>query len=164
MKYESVIKEAVDTTVLPLIPHLKSEPVSEIELSKKLKTDLNDIRNKLYKLADHNIVICSKKRDKIKGWYIYYWALNEKRLEELETLQLKSKIRAIEKELKHESSEQFYVCTNDCERLSFEDASSLNYECPECGQLLQIDDNSEKVKNLEIQKQNLMEKKKEMSI
>jgi transcription initiation factor TFIIE subunit alpha len=164
MKYESVIQELVGSTALPLFPYLKAEPTSEIELSKKLDTDLNDIRNKLYKLADHNIVLCSKKRDKIKGWYVYYWALNEKRLMELETLQLKSKIRAVERELKQESTEQFYICRNECQRLGFEDASCQNFECPECGQIMQVDDNSKKVKNLEIQKQNLMEKKKEMSI
>src|SRR3989344_1488890 len=61
---------------LPLVQELMGrENVSEFELADKTKKDIKVIRRMLYTLYNHNLVGFTRKKDKIKGWYIYYWTL-----------------------------------------------------------------------------------------
>src|SRR3989344_3635248 len=57
--------------------------VNEFLIAKKLSLTINQIRNILYKLSDSNLVSFSRKKDKRKGWYTYYWTLNLDKVYEL---------------------------------------------------------------------------------
>jgi len=50
--------------------------VNEFIICKKLNLTINQTRNILYKLSDYGLVSFTRKKDKKKGWYIYYWTLN----------------------------------------------------------------------------------------
>ena len=56
------------------------ENVSEFKLADKLELTVNQARNMLYKLHSHNLVSFIRKKDKRKGWYIYYWTLDLRRM------------------------------------------------------------------------------------
>ena len=53
------------------------ENVSEFILAEKLEIKINTVRNMLYGLQKYNLVTSMRKKDKQKGWYIYYWTFNE---------------------------------------------------------------------------------------
>lgn len=51
--------------------------------------------------------------------------------------------------LERERTSQFYLCGGGCMRLDFEQATEFEFRCPECGELLQIQDNAQKILELE---------------
>ncbi len=68
--------------ILPILFGKKN--VNEFFIADKLKLTINQTRNILYKLHALDIVSFTRKKDKRKGWYIYFWTLNE--LKSLKTL------------------------------------------------------------------------------
>lgn len=107
---------------------------------------LNTVRKTLYKLYGEKLAQFRRIRDKSTGWFIYYWWHQFDLLEDIlrdkrKLLQLKLRNR-----LKFEENNYFYVCSN-CEeksiRYNFDEAFELNFRCPQCGESLEAQDNSE---------------------
>lgn len=124
--------------------------VNEFKIAKTLKMTINQVRNLLYKLDAHDIVSFIRKKDKRKGWYIYYWSLDlPKSLKLLARMKDKG-IQQMNNTLKSHENKRFFFCQG-CEiELTEENALSHNFICPECGTLLQLSDNRNKI--LEIKK------------
>ena len=122
--------------------------VSEFKISDKLKITVNAVRHLLYKLVSHNLVSFTRKKDKKKGWYIYYWTLDEKEAEAMAIKLKKQKLEQLRKRLEKESSTDYLVCPNKCMRLSLESAMDYDFKCPECGNILEREKEgfSEKIK------------------
>ncbi len=125
--------------------------VNEFKIAKKIKMTINQVRNILYKLDAQDIVTFVRKKDKRKGWYIYYWSLDA-----LKALKLLAKIKEREIQqlnsmLKSHENKRFFLCKG-CEiELTEENALNHNFTCPECSNLLQLSDNKEKI--LEIKRE-----------
>ena len=49
--------------------------VNEFLIAKKLDITINQTRNILYKLSDSGLVSSTRKKDKKKGWYTYFWKI-----------------------------------------------------------------------------------------
>lgn len=150
-----VITEVAGKDVLHLVRALKNRKnVSEFKLADAIKQEINLTRNMLYRLYDQNLVSFIRKKDKKKGWYIYYWTFNPKRVKELVRNLKKTKIEKLRERLVREQSTNFFVCANKCMRLDFDQATEFEYKCPECGEILQQEDNSKIIVDLqkEIQK------------
>jgi len=147
---EEVISEVAGTDVLPLVKYLKNKKnISEFKIAEALKKEVNETRNMLYRLYEANLVSFTRKKDKQKGWYIYYWTFNKKRIKDLVINLKKKKLEILTERLKREKSSQFFLCKNKCMRLDFDQASNFNFKCPECGSLLILEDNKEKIKKIE---------------
>lgn len=119
--------------------------VNEFKIAEKLEMTINQARNILYKLYAQDIVSFIRKKDKGKGWYIYYWTLNI--LKSLE-LFLKIKQREMNEQkalLRSRENKRFYHCKGCEMELTEETALNHDFLCPECGSLLEVSDNSEKV-------------------
>ena len=81
---DDVVTELVGEDVLPLVKILKTKKnVSEFKLASSIRKEINLTRNMLYRLYDHNLVSFMRKKDKKKGWYIYYWTFDLKRVKYL---------------------------------------------------------------------------------
>ncbi|MBI4146459.1 hypothetical protein HY489_03930 [Candidatus Woesearchaeota archaeon] len=81
---DEVVSELTGQDVLQLVKHLRNKSnVSEFKLAGTMKKEINLVRNMLYRLYDHNLVSFIRKKDKKKGWYIYYWTFNQKRIKDL---------------------------------------------------------------------------------
>ena len=80
---EDLIHIIIGEDVIPLtkILHAKDN-ISEFKLAEMLNVTVNQTRNMLYRLNEQNLVSFIRKKDKKKGWYIYYWSLNKKRVGE----------------------------------------------------------------------------------
>ena len=84
--------------------------VNEFSIAKKMELTINQVRNILYKLSADGLVSFIRKKDKRKGWYIYYWTLKtEKCLAKLEQ-SLANKITKLEEKLKDRETKRFYTC------------------------------------------------------
>lgn len=128
--------------------------VNEFQIAKKLKLTINQTRNLLYKLYAQDIVSFIRKKDKQRGWYIYYWSLNIKK-----TLELFARIK--ERELlqcsyllKSRENKNFYLCKYCDLELTEETSLNYNFSCPECGNLLTLSGDKKKIEdiNKEIEK------------
>jgi len=147
---EELISELVGDDVLDVVKRIKNkENVSEVEIVNALGKDINQTRNALYKLYENNLVSFTRKKDKIKGWYIYYWTFNEDKIPNLVDTSNKERLEKLKSRLARERNNQFFKCNNRCIRLDFDQALEFEFRCPECGDLLEYDDNSEKIKDIE---------------
>ncbi|MFT4303288.1 MAG: hypothetical protein ACMXYG_01875 [Candidatus Woesearchaeota archaeon] len=147
---DSVISQAVGDDIIPLVNYLKTaKNSSEFQISTKIKIPVDVIRNQLYRLYNQNLVDFIRKKDKKKGWYIYYWTINLERIKYLHEDLKKKRLNVLKERLIREKDGQFFSCINSCLRIDFEQATNFEYRCPECGELLNQEDNSIKIKKIE---------------
>jgi transcription initiation factor TFIIE subunit alpha len=161
---EDVVGEVAGRDVIPLVRALRQRSnVSEFTLAEAIKSEINATRNMLYRLQENNLVTFTRKKDKKKGWYIYYWTFNAPRVKELLMNLKKAKLDKLQERLAREKQTQFYVCYQQEKlddgsirrgavsmRLDFDTAVSYGFRCPESGQLLELEDNSERIRQLEL--------------
>jgi len=145
------ISELVGEDTLPIVKFLRNRKnISEFKIAENTKMEVNTTRNILYRLHDHNIVTYNRKKDRVKGWYISYWTFNVKRIKQL-TVQIKDeKIRKLKDKLGKEEANKnsYFLCPNICTRLDFDQATEFGFKCPECGSLLNQQDNTKTIDNL----------------
>lgn len=146
---EEVIVELIGEDALLLVDFLKdNRNVSEFQISSKSKIPVDKIRNQLYRLYNHNLVSFIRKKDKEKGWYIYYWTLNKDRIKYLTTDIKIKKVEKLKERLERENNSHFFACDGKCIRVDFEQATNFEYKCPECGELLMQEDNFQQISDI----------------
>lgn len=147
---EEVVQEVAGDDVVPLVNILKNKKnISEFKLAEDIKQEINTTRNMLYRLYDYSLVSFTRKKDKKKGWYIYYWTFNMKRINYLFKQLKKKRLEQLKERLEREQNNQFFSCENKCMRLDFEQSTEFEFKCPECGGLMDVEDNVEKIARLE---------------
>lgn len=146
----------------PIADLLESKKhVNEFLIAKKLGLTINQTRNILYKIADYGLVSSVRKKDKRKGWYTYFWKLeNLKALEFLKDLLVK-KIENANNQIKSRETKVFYSCP-EC-HVEYNEENSLlhDFTCPECGQVFAKSDNTKVLKDLKKDEEKL---RKELAI
>ena len=136
------------------------QDVDEFLIADKLKMTINHLRNTMYKFERYNLVSSTRKKDRKKGWYIYFYTFNPKQAEDVVLQLKKDRINILEKQLEREEMHEFYVCQNKCIRLTIENAMEHNFTCFECGSLLNPED---KIKNVQKIKDYMNELKKKVN-
>lgn len=122
--------------------------VNEFKIADKLKITINQARNILYRISSYGILDSTRKKDKRKGWYTYFWTLNiVKALEAFIKIKTKE-IELLEQVLKSHQLKQFFICSQDNIEMSEETAMTHGYLCPECGLLLQPIGKEKKIKEI----------------
>jgi transcription initiation factor TFIIE subunit alpha len=122
--------------------------VNEFLIAKKLKLTINQTRNILYKLSDAGLVSFTRKKDKRKGWYTYFWTLNsEKSLELLET-NVKHEIENFKNQIKNRETRRYYVCKTCKTEVSEETALLHNFICSECGEVYSLQEDKKIISDL----------------
>jgi transcription initiation factor TFIIE subunit alpha len=159
---EDVVSEVAGDDVLPLVRALKNKKnVSEFKLAESIKEEVNTTRNMLYRLYDSNLVSFVRKKDKKKGWYIYYWTFDSKKIKHLLTNLKKKRLLKLKDRLEREKANHFYSCKSKCIRLDFDQSMEFEFKCPECGELIEQEDNSEEIQKIETEIKELEEEFKE---
>jgi len=157
---EEVVSEVAGPDVLLLIEYLKNKKnISEFKIAEKIGKEVNTTRNMLYRLYDANLVSFIRRKDKKKGWYIYYWTFNGKRIAHLLKKLNEKKLDRLQQRLDREQTGQFYACKNNCCRLEFDKATDFEFKCPECGSLIDLEDNAQTIVKI---KKEVEEMKKQM--
>jgi len=148
-KIENVVRELVGEEAISIVLYLIGKTkVSEFIVANDLNMEIHKARNMLYKLFEQNILSFIRKKDKIKGWYICYWDFNEKSIPFLYEKIKKNKLLKLQERLEKESTATFYMCKNACTRMDFEKAMEFNFKCPECGELMDEQNNSRTIEFL----------------
>ncbi len=132
----------------------QGENVSEFLIAEALEVPINAIRNMLYRLQENNLITFIRKKDKKKGWYIYYWTFNHPEAKATVKRMKESRIFNLKKRLEREDSSIFYTCSTKCLRVKFDNALENSFRCPECEKVLKEIDNKKIIREL----------KKELSI
>ena len=151
-KIYDTVKEVVGEDSLKVVEFLKDKKnISDFKIAEKVKSDIHEIRNILYRLYNHNLVTYYRKKDRQKGWYISYWTFNKKRIKDLMKNLHFSKIEKFTERLKVEESNRgnFYLCPNACVRVNFDKATEFEFKCPECGIILNNQDNEKTIEFLQ---------------
>ena len=125
---------------------------SEFEIAEIMDIDIKLVRRNLYKLYNNNLVSFNRKKDKTKGWYIYYWTLKKENIKHAYIKRLKAQLEKLEELRKSETGQLYYTCTDEscfAVRLDFDSAMEYEFHCPECGILLNQEDTESRVVQLE---------------
>ncbi len=126
----------------------KKKDVNEFLIAKKMELTINQVRNILYKLSADNLVSFIRKKDKRKGWYIYYWTLNtEKCLAKLEG-SLIGKIKDLNDTLEARETKRFYVCEACDIEVGEEKALENGFSCEECADIYALKDNTTHIRGV----------------
>ncbi len=148
---QDTIVEVVGEDVMPVVDYLKEKRnISEFKIAEALNIEVNRIRNILYRLHTHNLVTYIRKKDKLKGWYISYWTLNLKAVLTIQVKMKKNQVELLKERLEREEENinGFFICPNLCSRLSLDKAMFYNFKCPECGTLMNQQDNTKTIERL----------------
>lgn len=146
---KNVIVDVAGEDAVGLIMKIKGKKnVSEFKIAETMNTEINLIRNMLYRLFQNNLVHFIRKKDRKKGWYIYYWTFQDRQIKHLYYKLKKERLNKLKERLKRELSGQFYICKEGCVRLNFEQAIDFEFKCPECGQLVSLQNNIEQIEKI----------------
>lgn len=144
-----LVQDKVGNDAPPLVELISNKDnYSEFKLADKLKITVNQVRNILYRLQEHNLVSSTRKKDKKKGWYIYYWTLNKKRVMDMIISLKKERLSQLRHRLEKEQTTSFFICPKKCMRLNFETAMEYQFKCAECGELLVQQSNTQDIETI----------------
>ena len=149
-----VVSEAVGEEALDIIFYLKGKrDISEFKIAEDTKIEIHGVRNILYQLNNYHLVTYTRKKDREKGWYISYWTFNQPRVLELQKMLKKKRLEKFKERLEKEEINEgnYFLCPNACSRMEFATATEHQFKCPECGSLLQQQDNSKTILRLKEQ-------------
>ena len=148
-KLLDITTELVGDEASSVVEFLYSNPgASEFDISDGIGFTVSQIRSVLYELKSKNLIDYDRRKDKEKGWYLYYWRLVPQNFETVYNNEKRKKLELFKERLENEEKSIFYICPNFCKRLSFEDALDNNFSCPVCGSLMNEENKSRKIEML----------------
>ena len=102
----------------------------------------------MYKLSDHGLVSSTRKKDKKKGWYTYFWKIEVlKALEFLKDI-MDKRLSQIGSQINSRETKQFYICERCNIEFNEENALLNDFTCNECGDIFTLKDNSKLLREL----------------
>jgi transcription factor E len=139
-----VIEDLINKQSVEIIDLLAGKKnVNEFSIAKNLDLTINQTRNILYKLSDFGLVSFIRKKDKRKGWYIYFWTLDTHQALSLLDQNLNKRLELLKNQLNKRTNERHYMCTT-CTLEVTEEAALINdFSCPECEEVYELSDDSE---------------------
>ncbi len=154
-KLLDITNEIIGDEATQVVEFLYSNPgASEFDISEAIGFTVSQIRSILYELKAKNLIDYDRRKDKEKGWYLYYWKVLPQNFDKVYMSEKKNKLEQFKERLEGEESSIFYICPQFCKRLSFEDALENNFTCPVCGSLMNEEN---KTRKIEILKRNIKE-------
>ncbi|MAH07041.1 hypothetical protein CMI38_02195 [Candidatus Pacearchaeota archaeon] len=146
---KSVIEDLINKQSVEIIDLLAGKKnVNEFAIAEKLKLTINQTRNILYKLSDFGLVSFIRKKDKRKGWYIYFWTLDIFQSLSLLEEKLKNKLKILETQSHNRKQGRHYLCTTCSIEVNEETALLNDFICPECEEVYELSDDSEVIEHI----------------
>jgi transcription factor E len=136
--FEELVKNVCGSNGISILKLLEGkENVSEFILAENLDMNINELRTLLYKLTEHNLITSIRKKDKQKGWYVYYWTFNFRHARDLLIRFKEEKLKDLNNKINNKEVPK-YVCPNGCISIDLENAMEIEFKCPECNSLLKL--------------------------
>lgn len=147
--------EIVGEDAVQVVEFLYSNPgASEFDISEGIGFAVSQVRSILYELKSKNLINYDRRKDKEKGWYLYYWRVLPQNFDTVYMNEKKKKLEQFKERLENEENSIYYICPNFCKRLAFDDALENNFTCPVCGSLMNEEN---KTRKIEMLKRNIKE-------
>jgi transcription factor E len=147
---KSVVENLINKQAVPIVDLLVGKKdVNEFLIAKKLDLTINQTRKILYTLSDYGLVSFIRKKDKRKGWYIYFWTLNTYQSLKLLEENLKKELKNLEKQLKERQEKRYYQCNTCSLEVTEETALSNDFICNECEEVYELSDNKDLIAQIE---------------
>ncbi len=141
--------------------YIANKEATDEEIAEELDLRVNVVRRVLYRLYDNRLATYKRTRDENTGWYVYHWKLNLENAPKILNSIESDYIQHLKETLEYEEENMFFSCKNSCNRYTFSEAEELEFTCPDCDEDLEYYDNSELIKTLKLQIEELEERKKE---
>jgi transcription factor E len=153
---KKVVQNNVGEEAVKIVDLLyEKKDVNEFLIAKKLELTINRTRNLLYRLSNLGIISSIRKKDKRKGWYIYFWTFNiMKSLEILEQTIL-NELNELNNQLQNKKIKRFYRCKICGREVNEENALLTDFTCSECGEVYDLADNSKIIEEINRQMEKL---------
>jgi transcription factor E len=144
-----IVKQVAGSDTVNLIKIIKGKKnVSEFKIAEKMGISVNQVRNMIYRLQEHDLMAFIRKKDKNKGWYIYYWTfLLPKALNLMIDIKEKEVVD-FEKELANLDTTRQYICEPCRIKLPEEEALEAQFICHSCGEIMKEQDSIKRNKDL----------------
>ncbi|OGJ17372.1 hypothetical protein A3K73_06140 [Candidatus Pacearchaeota archaeon RBG_13_36_9] len=147
---EEIVEDIAGIQAKEIVKLLEGKKdVNEFLIAKKLKLTINQARNILYKLSEAGLVSSTRKKDKRKGWFIYFWTLDALKSLELLEKRLLEEAARLKHLLQNRKSRRFYFCKTCNVEVGEESALLNQFTCLECGQVYELADSSTFIKDIE---------------
>lgn len=144
-----IVYELCGDEATQVVEFLNSNPgASEFDVSENIGFAVSQVRSILYDLKSKNLIDYDRRKDKEKGWYLYYWRVVPQNFEIVYRNDKRNKLHQFKERLEKEESSTFYICPNFCKRLPFEEALENNFSCSVCGALMNEENKTRKVEML----------------
>lgn len=133
---KKVVEKAAGLPAVKIVDLLYNKKnINEFLIAKKLVLTINQTRNLLYRLSHMGIISSTRKKDKRKGWYIYFWTFNILKSLELLENTIQDEIRRLQADLDSKKQKRFYKCSICGREVAEEGALQTNFTCTECGEI-----------------------------
>lgn len=120
--------------------------VYEETLIKNKNLKASEVRRWLNKLHTYQLTEYDRIRDKKTGWYAYKWRAREDNVLKYVKKIISDKIEKLKNEIEFLKTHT-YAC--QCKKYTFEEALSLNFQCPKDNDEIKLVDNSKEIKDIE---------------
>ncbi len=144
-----LVEKVAGPASVPIVEILSGKrDVNEFLIAKKMEMTINQIRNVLYKLSAEGLVSFIRKKDKRKGWYIYFWTLSSHKCLIRIELDILKEIEDLKRLLEAREKKRFYNCETCNIEVSEEKALEHDFSCEECAGLYTLADGTSIIKEL----------------
>lgn len=118
------------------------------EIANETDLRLNIVRRVLYKLYDNGLATYKRSKDPETQWFTYDWKFDQQKVLEMIIEKNKEIIKAIKERLDYEESNIFFVCKEEKMRFNFDEASEMNFKCPQCEGNMEFESNEEQINSI----------------
>jgi len=119
---------------IELIKTCPDEEHSDEEIAEITGINLNSVRHTLYNLYEKRLAEYRRIKNNETGWLTYLWILKMENMESVLQSEMRVVSEKLSARLKFDQNNDFYQCSACGKMLTFNDALSLNFVCPECGE------------------------------
>ncbi len=128
---------------------MKKGEATDEDIAEEMELDLNNVRKILYKLYDNGLADYSRSRDEQSGWITYNWKLTLENVDNVLEERKRNMLEELKERLEFEKNNVFYACPDQHTRLTFEEATDIDFECHECGKQMIHYENDREIEELE---------------
>lgn len=137
-----------DIDNLEIVKYLNDGVTTDEEIAEKTGIKLNTVRKILYRLYDAGLASYKRSKDPETQWFTYDWHFEPEEVNKKIEENLQKKIEDLENYTEYEENTLFFKCPENHTRFDFADAYEMGFTCPECGEELTEDDNTEMINQL----------------